>query len=118
MEYLLLINLVFILVLIVLVVYYSNREIKVNNSHKPTIFKVQMLYDTEPDEEDEDLFTECWLDMSRISGFLVPLNDNDEPMKDKVNIFFSDGEAQTFKAEKHVIKYLCRHFVDRAVKAK
>lgn len=86
------------------------------------VLKLKLLYQEGEKESGiyvtEDLFTDCWIDTRIIGGFVIPIDEDEQPMTDKVNLFFSDGEAQTFKAEQHLIDYLRACFVDVAKKCK
>jgi len=75
-----------------------------------TTYKLKLYAET---EEDVTMWMELYLDVETITGFYIPLSDEDE--EPSINIFIGDAPI-TIKQEDHIIDYLYNRFVINAVK--
>ena len=75
-----------------------------------TTYRLKLYAET---DEDVTMWMELYLDVETITGFYIPLSDEDE--EPSINIFIGDNPI-TIKQEDHIIDYLYNRFVINAVK--
>ena len=69
------------------------------------------------DEEDSEIRSlPVYLDVEKISGYLIPEPSSEKSWK-TINIFF-EGDVFTIVQEQYIIDYLQKRFVDKAVENK
>ena len=75
-----------------------------------TTYRLKLYAET---EEDITMWMDLYLDVETITGFYIPLSDEDE--EPSINIFIGDNPI-TIKQEDHIIDYLYNRFAKNAVK--
>ena len=75
-----------------------------------TTYRLKLYAET---DEDVTMWMELYLDVETITGFYIPLSDEDE--EPSINIFIGDSPI-TIKQEDHIIDYLYNRFAKNAVK--
>ena len=75
-----------------------------------TTYRVKLYAET---DEDVTMWMELYLDVEIITGFYIPLSDEDE--EPSINIFIGDAPIN-IKQEDHIIDYLYNRFAKNAVK--
>ncbi len=75
------------------------------------IYKLKLWVSGGEDNE-EDRFTDFYLDVNTIQGLYMPSNKNEDDMG--INIFIG-GYSMTIKLEDHIEKYLTETFIKESV---
>ena len=74
------------------------------------ILKLQ-IWDTKDEITDEGEFRNFYFDVSKVSGWFIPTDNEEMEGEEAINILF-EGDMITVKQEPHLIKYLSEKFVE------